>query len=95
MTGMCKAELQAVQLFRGDLAAGETITFSQTYNAFLGMYQVSPIRARRKCRWLTRSALLFGELDDAIICPDGGGSPMEATVACCSVSLRMVPLRQW
>ncbi|WVQ72778.1 hypothetical protein IAR50_002338 [Cryptococcus sp. DSM 104548] len=32
--------LMAVQLFRGDLEAGETITFSQTYNAFLAMYQI-------------------------------------------------------
>lgn len=32
---------QALQLFRGDVEAGETITFSQTYNSFLGMYQVS------------------------------------------------------
>ncbi|ODO05658.1 hypothetical protein I350_04717 [Cryptococcus amylolentus CBS 6273] len=32
--------LMAVQLFRGDLEAGETITFSQTYNSFLAMYQI-------------------------------------------------------
>ncbi|OXH34034.1 high-affinity cell membrane calcium channel [Cryptococcus neoformans] len=32
--------LMALQLFRGDLEAGETITFSQTYNSFLGMYQI-------------------------------------------------------
>ena len=36
------ASLVAVQLLRGDIPAGETMTFSQTYNSFLGMYQVSP-----------------------------------------------------
>ena len=34
------ASLVAVQLLRGDIPAGETMTFSQTYNSFLGMYQV-------------------------------------------------------
>jgi len=34
------ASLVAVQLFRGDMPEGDTITFSQTYNSFLGMYQV-------------------------------------------------------
>ncbi len=33
-------EAQAVQLLRGDIITGNTITFSQTYNSFLGMYQV-------------------------------------------------------
>ncbi|WVQ96668.1 hypothetical protein IAU59_003774 [Kwoniella sp. CBS 9459] len=32
--------LMALQLFRGDLEEGETITFSQTYNSFLGIYQI-------------------------------------------------------
>jgi hypothetical protein len=32
---------KAVQIFRGDLENDSTISFSQTYNAFLGMYQVS------------------------------------------------------
>jgi hypothetical protein len=41
MPNTAQADRQAVQLFRGDLEAGETITFSQTYNSFLGMYQVS------------------------------------------------------
>jgi hypothetical protein len=35
------ASLVAVQLLRGDIPEGETMTFSQTYNSFLGMYQVS------------------------------------------------------
>lgn len=35
------ASLVAVQLLRGDIPAGETMTFSQTYNSFLAMYQVS------------------------------------------------------
>jgi hypothetical protein len=35
------ASLVAVQLLRGDMPEGDTITFSQTYNSFLGMYQVS------------------------------------------------------
>ncbi|WVR06351.1 hypothetical protein IAU60_003382 [Kwoniella sp. DSM 27419] len=34
------AALMALQLFRGDVEAGETITFFQTYNSFLGMYQL-------------------------------------------------------
>jgi hypothetical protein len=34
------ASLVAVQLLRGDLPEGDTMTFSQTYNSFLGMYQV-------------------------------------------------------
>jgi hypothetical protein len=34
------AALVAVQLLRGDIPEGDTITFSQTYNSFLGMYQV-------------------------------------------------------
>jgi hypothetical protein len=34
------ASLVAVQLFRGDIPEGDTMTFSQTYNSFLGMYQV-------------------------------------------------------
>ena len=34
------ASLVAVQLLRGDMPEGDTITFSQTYNSFLGMYQV-------------------------------------------------------
>lgn len=34
------ASLVAVQLLRGDISAGDTMTFSQTYNSFLGMYQV-------------------------------------------------------
>ena len=34
------ASLVAVQLLRGDIPEGDTITFSQTYNSFLGMYQV-------------------------------------------------------
>ena len=37
------ASLVAVQLLRGDLPEGDTMTFSQTYNSFLGMYQVSRI----------------------------------------------------
>ncbi|KAK4687032.1 voltage-dependent calcium channel, partial [Tremellales sp. Uapishka_1] len=32
--------LMAIQLVRGDIELGDTITFSQTYNAFLGMYQI-------------------------------------------------------
>ncbi|OCF43572.1 high-affinity cell membrane calcium channel [Kwoniella heveanensis CBS 569] len=32
--------LMALQLFRGDLEEGDTITFSQTYNSFLGIYQI-------------------------------------------------------
>ncbi|WVO12615.1 hypothetical protein L204_100220 [Cryptococcus depauperatus] len=32
--------LMAVQLFRGDLTKGNTVTFAQTYNSFLGMYQI-------------------------------------------------------
>ncbi|KAL7424030.1 calcium channel protein [Cryptotrichosporon argae] len=32
--------LMAVQLLRGDIAVGDTITFSQIYNSFLGMYQL-------------------------------------------------------
>ena len=35
------ADIQAVQLFRGDLDADITMSFSQTYIAFLGMYQAS------------------------------------------------------
>ena len=34
------AAVAAVQLFRGDIPEGETITLSNTWNAFLGMYQV-------------------------------------------------------
>jgi hypothetical protein len=33
--------LIAVQLFRGDIPANETMNFSQLFNAFLAMYQVS------------------------------------------------------
>ncbi|WRT67795.1 uncharacterized protein IL334_004769 [Kwoniella shivajii] len=33
--------LMALQLFRGDLEEGALITFSQTFNSFLGMYQIS------------------------------------------------------
>ncbi|EIW66778.1 hypothetical protein TREMEDRAFT_40774 [Tremella mesenterica DSM 1558] len=32
--------LVAIQLLRGDLTSDQTITFSQTYNSFLGMYQI-------------------------------------------------------
>ncbi|WVQ85091.1 hypothetical protein IAT38_007255 [Cryptococcus sp. DSM 104549] len=32
--------LVALQLFRGDIPEGSTITFSQTYNSFLAMYQI-------------------------------------------------------
>jgi hypothetical protein len=35
------ASLVAVQLLRGDMPEGDTMTFSQTYTSFLGMYQVS------------------------------------------------------
>jgi hypothetical protein len=44
------ADMQAVQLFRGDLEADITMSFSQTYIAFLGMYQASSsiaVSARR------------------------------------------------
>lgn len=34
------ASLVAVQLLRGDIPQGDTMTFSQTYNSFLAMYQV-------------------------------------------------------
>lgn len=42
--------LIAMQLFRGDIAqsAGE-MTFYQTYNAFLAMYQVRHIRGDSDC----------------------------------------------
>lgn len=42
------ASLVAVQLLRGDIPEGDTMTFSQTYNSFLGMYQVS--RGHCNCR---------------------------------------------
>ncbi|WWD18487.1 hypothetical protein CI109_102939 [Kwoniella shandongensis] len=32
--------LMALQLFRGDIPAGDDITFSQTYNSWLAMYQI-------------------------------------------------------
>jgi len=43
--------LIAMQLFRGDIpsSAGE-MTFYQTYNAFLAMYQASNIRINRLLR---------------------------------------------
>lgn len=34
------ASLIAVQLLRGYMAPGQTITFGNVYNAFLGMYQI-------------------------------------------------------
>ncbi|KAJ5491210.1 hypothetical protein N7539_002777 [Penicillium diatomitis] len=34
------ASIFATQLFRGQIAAGEAITFSDIYNSFLGMYQI-------------------------------------------------------
>ena len=42
---------KAVQLLRGDITAGDTITFSQTYNSFLGMYQVRVLHARWSIVW--------------------------------------------
>jgi hypothetical protein len=55
------ASLVAVQLLRGDIPEGDTMTFSQTYNSFLGMYQVScsqllPVLA-------LMAGLFVGELD--------------------------------
>jgi hypothetical protein len=57
------ASLVAVQLLRGDIPEGETMTFSQTYNSFLGMYQVSRMGTANRTLRLTVTGVLIGRLD--------------------------------
>jgi len=60
------ASLVAVQLLRGDMPEGDTMTFSQTYNSFLGMYQVSQTSPTETSAH-HYSGLLVGGLDECAI----------------------------
>lgn len=57
------ASLVAVQLLRGDIPEGDTMTFSQTWNSFLGMYQVSSTVHLAEQSSPRYPGLLLGRLD--------------------------------
>ena len=61
------ASLVAVQLLRGDMPEGDTMTFSQTYNSFLGMYQVSSLSQIKILAYL-RGLFIRGLDECAIRC---------------------------